>query len=376
MDAQQPDDARCAGDAMLVGTHVWLPADPTERLVSEAELFGCNRLFCSACRSWIRHVDNVRFTGGAPPREDLEGLFVDQRADKYGGFRRGALGFRVHLCRCACVEIAGLKKVGALATASIWSCAGHPTRTADDPVIPAPTSEANLMRLLRRTADLPPSFGDDQPWDFVLRWRQPFLLTRVWPVIDKLLLDPDPAIRARSLELVNAWTVGASTAISRLIAIVRVRADAYPEPDVRADLARTLVNLSVTVRAYRPAIAVAITKMLGGAAPPRGTTVLLAEYEPDALVASAAAWTEDDDDQAAAESTAGAMAMYRRDHLLALLAAFSHRSAKSREDIAAQLPRPLALPHDKLALILAADDIPLPMTHPTVDECRRALRLP
>jgi hypothetical protein len=115
--------------------------------------------------------------------------------------------------------------------------------------------------------------------------------------------------------------------------------------------------------------------ILAGAPAPRGTTALLAEYAPDALIRSAGAWNEDPDDQRAAESAASAMAMYRRDQLLALLAALAGRSRESREDIAKELTTPLAIPDDKLALILDADDVPMPTTRPTIDEARHALGL-
>lgn len=366
----EPAYPRCPGDGLLVGTTAWLPVEPTEYASSEREPVGCNRLFCSSCRSWIRGVDDVQFESAAPPREHLETLFLDQRPDKYPGFRRGVLGHRVYLCRCECLEIHGVKQVGGLART--WRCAGHPPHAADEPTAP-PATDGELEGLLRATAGGPPPFGDTQPWDFVLRWRHPVLFARVWPLVSKLLVDPDPTIRARSLEFVNGWTVGASMTVSRLIAIVRVFANAYPEPAVRADLARTLVNLSVIVRAYRPTIAAAIMQMLADAPPPNGTAVLLAEYEPEAIIASAHRWS--DEDQAVAETTAGAMAMYRRDHLLALLAAFAHRSEAFRADIAAQLARPLVIPDDKLALILAADDLPFPATHPSGHDCLRALGL-
>jgi len=369
MDAQQPADARCAGEALLVGTHAWLPSEPTERLISDGEVVGCNRLFCSACRSWVRHLDDLRLKVPLP-RTEIEALFVDPRADKHGGFRRGVLGFRVYLCRCACIEVSGSER----SLAGTWSCAGHPAAVATE-APPLPATDAELEALLRWTANRPPNFGDDQSWDFVLRWRPPALFARVWPIVDKLLLDPDPHVRACALELVNAWTAGASTTISRLISIARVRADAYPEPALRADLARTLVNLSVTVRSYRPAIAAAIVEMLGKSSPPRGTAVFLSEYEPEAVVISARAWTASDDDQAAAESAAGAMAMYRRDHLLALLAALSVRNAASRAEIAKQVVSALEIPDEKLRLILAADEIPLPTTRPTLEQVRAALRL-
>jgi hypothetical protein len=241
--------------------------------------------------------------------------------------------------------------------------------------VPEPTSEAEIEHVLRSTAAGPPSFGDDTPWDFALRWSPSFVLASVWRVVSRLLLDPDPTIRTRALEFANAWTAGAGMTVPRLLEIARKQAGAYPEPELRVELSRTLANLAVTVRSFRAKIAAAIASLLGGAPPPRGMTALLAEYEPDAVIANAGAWTDDDEDQAAAEGTASAMAMYRRDHVLALMRALAGRSAAFREEVAKAVSGPLAIPDDKLRLILENDGLPLPATTPTIDECRGALGL-
>ena len=238
-----------------------------------------------------------------------------------------------------------------------------------------PATEADVERVLRSTAAGPPAFGEDLPWDFALRWSPGFQLATVWPVIARLLVDPDPTIRTRALEYVNAWSVNDALVVTRLIELARNHAGTYAEPGVRAELARTLANKAVSVRSFRAKIAAAIVALLGGGAAPKGTTALLAEYEPDALTAAAGAWSEELDDQSAAEAAARAMAMYRRDHLLAFLAALAGRSAESRGEIAKELTGSLAIPDDKLQLILDADRIPMPATAPTIDECRKALGL-
>ena len=241
--------------------------------------------------------------------------------------------------------------------------------------VPQPTTEAEIEQVLRSTANGPPDFGDDQPWDFALRWSPSFVLASVWRVVSRLLVDPDATIRTRALEFANAWTAGAGMTVPRLIEITRDHAGAYPEPELRVEVSRTLANLSVTVRSFRAKIAAAIVSMIGAAPLPRGTTALLAEYEPDAVIASAGRWTDDDEDQTAAESTAGAMAMYRRDHVVALMRALAGRSAAFREGVAKAIADPIAIPDDKLQLILANDGLPKPATTPTIDECRRALGL-
>lgn len=238
-----------------------------------------------------------------------------------------------------------------------------------------PATEADVERLLRSTAAGPPGYGDDLPWEFALRWSGGFQQTTMWPVVSRLLLDPDPTIRLRAVELSNAWSVNDALVVLRLIEIAMNHASTYAEPGVRAELARALANKSVSVRSFRAKIAAAIVALLGGDAAPKGTTALLAEYEPDALTRSAGRWTEEFEDQAAVETAVRAMAMYRRDHLIAFLTRLSRRSAESRGDLAKELVESLAIPDDKLQLILDVDGIPMPRARPTLVECRRALGL-
>jgi len=239
-----------------------------------------------------------------------------------------------------------------------------------------PATEADVERALRARAAGPPSFGDDQPWDFALRWELELQRRVVWPVIARLLVDADPTIRTRALEYVNASSLDDAAAVARLLDVARAHPDAYPEPTVRDALAWTLANKSVAVRAERGAIAKAIVALLRGDPAPHGTSSLLAEYEPDALIASAPRWTEALEDQAAAVRAADAMAMVRRDHLLRLLRALSRRSVESRDEIARAVAEPLAIPAEPLRAILAIDGLPMPTTQPTLAECRRALDLP
>jgi hypothetical protein len=362
---------------LLVGTNAWLPEDPSERYVTKSEIIGCNRFFCSGCRSWVRHLDDVAFMpAGEPPAADLEALFADPRAERYSGFRRGWLGFRVYLCRCASAEITGLKAIGEMDTVDGWHCAGHPTRAIDEPVSPPPPdTAAQVESMLRSAASGPPRFGDLEPWDFALRWRQPYLFGVVWPVITRLLLDPDPIVRTRGLEFIHAWRIGIATTLPRLLEMAEDHADLFQEPGLLAKLASTLASQGVEIDSYRSSIAKAIRVLLRGKPPPRGAETVVAEFEPDALIASASQWTDSDEDKAAAKSAAGSMALYRRDHLLALLSALSGRDTSTRDELVEEVTPMLAVPDDKLRLILADDGISLPQTQPTVDACRLALGL-
>ncbi|HEU4729935.1 MAG TPA: hypothetical protein VFT22_18690 [Kofleriaceae bacterium] len=354
---------------------VWLPDDPTERFVGKPDWIGCNRLFCTSCRSWVRHLDGVSFAAGEPAGVDRERLYFDARAARDRSFRP-SLNFRVYLCRCECVEIAGVKAAGELDKVESWECAGHPRKPVDEPVTPPPPgSEAEVEAALRASAAGPPSGGDLQPWDFVLRWRPPFVFRVVWPVVTRLLVDPDPVVRTRALELVGAWRAGDWATIDRLLALATQHASLFQEPGLRTLLATTLAGKALSIRSHRARIAKAIVSLLGGAPPPGGAASLVTEYEPEAVIRSAGRWTDRREDQGAAVDAAGSMAMYRRDHLLALLGALAARTAADREAILEEVTRNVGMPDDKLRLILEGDDIPFPHTRPTLDDCRRALGL-
>jgi hypothetical protein len=356
---------------MLVGTDVWLPGNPRERFIDRAERIGCNRLFCGSCRSWIRHLDMYAFVT-EPSAADTERLYFDRRAETYQGFRP-SLPSRIYLCRCKCVEIAGMKSTSELKTIDSWTCAGHPSE-GDASVTEAPPTDAQVESMLRTSAAGPPSFGDNRPWDFALRWRQPFIFDHVWPIVSRLLVDPDPVIRTRALELVHDWKDGAAMTVGRLIEVATNHADLFRAPSLQRDLCSTFSRKAFEVRSHRATIAKTIVTFLDGE-PPRGAETLVSEYEPEAVIASANRWTESELDRSAAKEAASTMALYRRDHLLALLRALAGRSMSSREEILDGLASDLAITGDQLRSILSIDNLPQPQTAPTLDDCRRALGL-
>jgi hypothetical protein len=51
------------------------------------------------------------------------------------------------------------------------------------------------------------------------------------------------------------------------------------------------------------------------------------------------------------------------------------RSPAARQEILDDVAEALALPDDQLREILEADGIPLPLRHPSVDDCRHVLGL-
>lgn len=238
-----------------------------------------------------------------------------------------------------------------------------------------PTSTADAEAMLRSSAAGPPSFGDDDPWDFVLRWPEDVIANVAWPAISHLLEDDDPDVRARSISFVGVWRDGGQRTLDRLIEVATQRASLFRDAAQADELAIALAGKSASLPAQGPRVASAILALLSGAPPPKGAVTVLAEHEPSAVIQGATKWSHDSAGQAAAKGAAFAMAMYRRDDLLELLAALGARSLEQRTEILAEIEAPLALADDQLALILKTEGLPLPQTHPTLDDCRRALGL-
>ena len=111
------DPPCCEHYGILGGTTVMVPVDPS-RIGDEAKLVGCNRLFCVTCRSWVRHIDDIRFTGMPDAA-----LYFDPQPS----FGEKARGHRFYWCRCAFADIARTTRNRLLTNADGWRCGGHPS---------------------------------------------------------------------------------------------------------------------------------------------------------------------------------------------------------------------------------------------------------
>jgi hypothetical protein len=137
------------------------------------------------------------------------------------------------------------------ATIDSWSCAGHPPARAPEPVTPPqPASDAEVRALLQSSAS--------SSWDFALRWRPPFLFRSVWPVVSELLVDPDPVLRARALDLVNAWKLGTAVTFDRLVDIATNHTSLYKDAALRTQLVATLSTKAQEI----PALSKTVSKTI------------------------------------------------------------------------------------------------------------------
>ena len=243
---------QCA-EALVVGMTVWLPDDPHERFIGMPDWIGCNRLFCSGCNSWVKHLDHVGFRADGPPAADIAPLYDDAHAESYAGFSRARLSHRVYLCRCECTEVAGVRRTCMSDTIDCWRCAGHPAPSAPEVEAPVqPTTDAEVKAMLRSSA------RDPEGWDFALRWRPPFVFRSVWPVVSDFLVDRDPVVRARALELVGAWKIGTAATFDRLLDLAVNHSSLFTEQALRAQLVSILSRNALAFPIYSATITEAI----------------------------------------------------------------------------------------------------------------------
>lgn len=239
-----------------------------------------------------------------------------------------------------------------------------------------PTSIAEAEATLRAGALGPPPFGDDDPWDFILRWPDDVVATWVWPAVSNLLADAGPEVRERAIAFAKRWPLERPRSLERLIEVATQHTALYRDANQLETLALGLADLACAVRSEQPRVADLILTLFGDAPPCRGGVSLVAEHEPYRLIQRAPRWTDSLIDQLAAQAAATAVALYRPDHLLDLLAALRSRSEPHRIEILAALGSPLGITDEHRAVICNTEGIPLPQRPcPTTGDCSRALGL-
>jgi hypothetical protein len=116
----------CVNGGYYGGAWLVVPDDPHRYRRERDDIIGCNRLFCEACESPVKHVDKRRI-GGPMTAKNYQTLYADPKPEA-SPFLTGASAaeeFRVYYCRCSAHSIAGIDEAGLSDTG--WSCAGHPT---------------------------------------------------------------------------------------------------------------------------------------------------------------------------------------------------------------------------------------------------------
>ena len=118
----------CFAGGLVVGTQFEIPDDPRIYRIERSHLIGCNRLWCSDCKSSVKHLDGLYLAGADYERIDLDDLYASDSVSDWDRFVAPGAQFRTYYCRCGLVSRAGLSNASHLDTANIagWSCGGHP----------------------------------------------------------------------------------------------------------------------------------------------------------------------------------------------------------------------------------------------------------
>jgi hypothetical protein len=116
-------DNFCADGGLLVGTKFPIPEDPHQFYRDGGDVIGCNRVYCSRCKSWVKHIDQQRIWKRRLEPVDHEKLYESLDPKLFDVFFPERL-FRTYLCRCNWADTPSLKQLG-FGDIDGWDCAGH-----------------------------------------------------------------------------------------------------------------------------------------------------------------------------------------------------------------------------------------------------------
>lgn len=119
----------CVAGGLVVGTKFEIPGDVRVYRRDKSELIGCNRLFCSDCKTWVKFINGFYLSGAGQDRAvDHRALYDSENADDWEEYLAPGDQFRTYFCRCSWVSWSGLQAAGALDSKNIdgWRCGGHP----------------------------------------------------------------------------------------------------------------------------------------------------------------------------------------------------------------------------------------------------------
>ena len=240
-----------------------------------------------------------------------------------------------------------------------------------------PTDERSMEALLRDHRLGPPAPDEATPWDFVRRWPAAIITRAAWPVVSRLLVDDDEAVRVRLIEFVRDWSEGAALTTSRLVEVAERYPDRFGDQEVegvpiRHTLAHALSNRADARNGAR--IAAVLRKMsthslLGG-----GAASVLGRYEPAFVISeaqrrgdAAADWIEE---------AARSLALFRRDQVIPFMSSLRALGEGTRERILKTVQSYIKR-DDAVAATLAKNMLLPPPTRPAPsdEDCRQAIGL-
>jgi hypothetical protein len=240
-----------------------------------------------------------------------------------------------------------------------------------------PADDRALEALLRERRFGPPDPADATPWDFVRRWPDATVRSRVWPIVSRLLDDGDDLVRARAIEFVRDWSDGAGLTVPRLIEVAARHPDKFADQDVegvslRHTLAHALSNRLDSANGAR--VAALLRKLAANGPVGGGAASVLGRYEPAFVGAQAVRWG--DASIGWIEEAARSLALFRRDAVLAFLETTKPLGQASRERILQAVEAYMKRDDATAAALARGQGLPAP-THPapSASECRAAIGL-
>lgn len=240
-----------------------------------------------------------------------------------------------------------------------------------------PDDDRALEALLRERRYGPPEDGDATPWDFVRRWPDDVVRGRAWPVISRLLTDPDDLVRARAVELVRVWSEGASLTTPRLLELGERHRELYGKQAPEGSTLRNELGFALSngvdehngPRIARVLEQLAADEPIGG-----GAASVLGRYAPDFVIAQV--WKWNDAQASWIVDAARSLALFRRDAVVAFLQALRGYGRATRARVLDVVEEYIKRDDAAAKALAQSQGLPLPArAAPSPDECKRAIGL-
>lgn len=241
----------CYLDGWLVNAKTRLPTDPSEYLPKQADIFGCNRLKCRSCGSWVRSSSpGWGLPGGTELKpEQVKSLYETENWDTLPHVKH-TLSSRLYVCLCSYFECVidsplGGEKDSPNDPYVPWECAGHPTQALPKLVLGELTIDEDtswpelvgkvLGGVVPRPLGLGPLEEGPSLW---LGWLYDYLKGGPFPArfstaIGERIDDPDPIAKGTALRFFTKFPQ--ADGIAQVIAAAEAAPDqvavGYPVPE-------------------------------------------------------------------------------------------------------------------------------------------------
>lgn len=244
------------------------------------------------------------------------------------------------------------------------------------PDVVLPADDRALEVLLRERRRGPPAPYESTPWDFARHWDSQAIRSRVWPIVDRMLVDADEHARLRAVELVRVWVAGADLTTPRLLEVATKHPELYGDQAPEGTTLRHELAFALSNRA-RPETAAQVAALLRDMSEHEvleTAALLVGRHDPGFVIDRAEVWGEAQARWLA--DAAGSIAMFRRDALLPVLQAFRGFGHAAKERILQQVERYIQRDDAAATSFAQGEQLPPPTRPaPSPAECRQAIGL-